>query len=85
MNRVLYFTINSLFIHIFLFSCKTKSEYIVPVADSFSVSLSNGYGTANYKAGDTVHIWSRATALNETFDYWSGDNSILNGKNDALS
>ena len=70
-----------------MFSCKTKSEDIIPapVADSFRVSVSNGYGAANFKAGDTVHIWSRATAANETFDYCSGDNSILNGKNELHS
>jgi hypothetical protein len=73
------------FIQIFLFSCKTKSEVNLPIADSFNVSLSIGYGTTNFKAGDTIHIWSRATAANETFDYWSGDNSILNGKNELHS
>ncbi len=84
MKRLLYFIMYVTLIQSVMFSCKTKSEDIIPapVADSFRVSVSNGYGAANFKAGDTVHIWSRATATNETFDYWSGDSSILNGKNE---
>ena len=33
-----------------------------------------------YKIGDTVHVWSRASATNETFDYWSGDTTNINNE-----
>ena len=50
---------------------------IVPVVDSFTVSISNGYGTGKYKIGDTVDIFSIAYGDNQQFDKWSGDVSLL--------
>ena len=62
-------------------SCtKTSDSYtaIVPITDSFTVSVSGGYGAGKYKTGDTVHIFSVAYASNQLFDKWSGDISYLN-------
>ncbi len=50
---------------------------IVPVVDSFTVSVSNGYGAGKYKTGDTVDIFSIAYGDNQQFDKWSGDVSLL--------
>ena len=50
----------------------------VPVVDSFTVTVSNGYGTSQSKVGDTVHIFSIACADNQQFDKWIGEVSLLN-------
>ena len=65
------------------FSCTRSSVAPVPVgnpADSFKVTVTNGYGSGIYKTGDTVHVWSRECAANETFDMWSGDTSFINNE-----
>jgi hypothetical protein len=53
------------------------------VSDSATVTITNGYGSGKYKAGDTVHIFSVAYADNQLFDTWSGaDINLLNGKDE---
>jgi hypothetical protein len=61
-------------------SCKKTNDTLDPVVttDSFTVSVSNGYGSGKYKIGDTVHIWSKEFGSNQLFDSWTGDNSLLN-------
>jgi len=51
---------------------------ITPTVDSFTVSVTNGYGAGKYKVGDTVDIFSIAYGDNQQFDKWSGDISLLN-------
>jgi len=46
-------------------------------SDSATVTVVNGYGSGNYKVGDTVDIWSVAIPSNNVFDSWSGYNSLL--------
>ena len=54
-----------------------------PVTDSFTVTVMNGYGGGRYKTGDTVHLFSVATAANQLFNAWSGtDIALLNGKDE---
>jgi hypothetical protein len=54
-----------------------------PTTDSFTVSVSNGYGAGKYKTGDTVHIFSIAYTSSQLFDTWSSsDASLLNGKDE---
>jgi hypothetical protein len=36
------------------------------------VTVINGYGSGQYKAGDTVHIWAEHLADNVVFDKWEG-------------
>ena len=64
------------------FSCKkSSSDTTVPpvTADSFRVSVNNGYGGGKYKIGDTVHIFSIAYTDNQAFDKWSSsDAGLLN-------
>ena len=71
-----------LFISIISFiSCnKSSTDPITPIVtiDSFTVTVSNGYGTGKYKTGDTVDLFSIAYADNQLFDKWSGDISLLN-------
>ncbi len=63
------------------FACKKSSTDtltpIVPVVDSFTVSVNNGYGAGKYKVGDTVDIFSVAYGDNQQFDKWTGDASLL--------
>lgn len=46
-------------------------------AQSFTLAVTNGYGSGSYHTGDTVHIWSAEYDSASTFDYWSGDVSLL--------
>lgn len=70
-----------LFLTMFIVCCKKSTDPLVilpPVADSFVVSVNNGYGSGTYKKGDTVHIWSKEPIATEIFDTWTGDNTLLN-------
>ena len=48
-------------------------------SQTYSVTVTNGYGSGVYNVGDTVNIWSVAYDTTQTFDYWSGDSSFLAG------
>lgn len=64
----------------FFTSCKRHSINPNPNpnnTDSFTVTVNNGYGSGNYKVGDTVHIFSNAWTANQLFGEWSGDISLL--------
>lgn len=65
-----------------LFACnKASTDPLTPVnptVDSFTVTVTNGYGAGKYKAGDTVDIFSIAYGDNQQFDKWSGNVSFLN-------
>lgn len=54
-----------------------------PATDSFTVSVSNGYGAGKYITVDTVHIFSIAHSTNQLFNTWnSTDVSLLNEKDE---
>ena len=67
-------------------SCKKNADAVpvsqnpppVTTLDSFAVTVINGYGSARYKTGDTVHIFSVAYTDTQLFDKWTGDISLLN-------
>lgn len=63
-----------------LVSCNKSgtASIITPVVDSFTVSVTNGYGSGTYKSGDTVHVWSNGVSASQLFDTWTGDVSLLN-------
>ncbi len=71
-----------IFLAFALFACNKSSTDtltpITPTVDSFTVTVTNGYGAGKYKVGDTVHIFSIAYGDNQQFDKWSGDISFLN-------
>lgn len=72
---------------VILLSCKKESGTgggnPPATTDSFTVTVSNGYGGGKYKAGDTVHIFSAAYSSTQLFDTWtSSDASLLNGKDE---
>lgn len=46
-------------------------------AQSFNLTVENGYGSGMYNAGDTVHIWSQEWSAAGTFSHWSGDTMFL--------
>jgi hypothetical protein len=74
------------YLFIFITACcfisckKTSTAPLVPLpTDSFTVTVSNGYGAGKYKMGDTVHIFSIAYTDNQSFDKWAGsDVTLLN-------
>ncbi len=73
-------TLSFVFILALLTSCKKSgdSQIVLPVSDSFNVTVNNGYGSGKYKAGDTVHVFSAGYSDNQVFDKWSGGISVLN-------
>ncbi|HLA58860.1 MAG TPA: hypothetical protein VK622_08870 [Puia sp.] len=46
-------------------------------SDSATVTVINGYGSGQYRVGDTVDIWSNAIAADSVFNEWTGDNNLL--------
>ena len=73
------------FLFIFFIACKKESATVIPPApsDSAFVTVNNGYGSGQYKFGDTVHIFSVAYTDNELFNTWAGaDAGLLNGKDE---
>jgi poly(3-hydroxybutyrate) depolymerase len=65
---------------IFLAGCSKQSRPATAGAttDSVTVTVINGYGSGQYKVGDTVDIWSNAIAPDSVFNEWTGDNNLLN-------
>ncbi len=64
-----------------LASCQKADSTAItlPIAyDSFAVVVNNGYGSGNYKTGDTVHVFSANYTDAQVFNTWSGDISLLN-------
>lgn len=47
------------------------------VAQTYSLTVNGGYGSGNYQAGDTVHIWCKEYDTTQTFSNWTGDVSFL--------
>ena len=54
-------------------------QYSGVIGQTYSVTVTNGYGSGVFHAGDTVNVWSTAYDTTKTFDYWSGDSSFLAG------
>lgn len=83
-------TVYSLILGMLIFTmsaCKKETNHTpttpTGTTDSFLVTVVNGYGSGMYKAGDTVHIFSKELAENQLFDGWSStDISLLNGSNE---
>ena len=46
-------------------------------AQTFNLTVNNGYGSGNYRAGDTVHVWSKEIPANSVFDKWTGNTGNL--------
>jgi len=42
-------------------------------AQTFNLAVNNGYGSGNYAASDTVHVWCEAIPDDAVFAQWSGD------------
>lgn len=51
-------------------------------SQTFSLTVMNGYGSGNYQAGDTVHIWSVAYDTTKNFAEWTGDTQYLERPNE---
>jgi len=46
-------------------------------AQTYTLTVNNGYGSGNYSAGDTVNIWAKEFPTNTVYDKWTGDISNL--------
>jgi hypothetical protein len=46
-------------------------------AQTFNLTVTNGYGSGTYAASDTVHVWCEAIPENAVFAQWSGDIATL--------
>lgn len=51
-------------------------------AQTFQLSVANGYGSGSYQAGDTVHLWSKAYDNTQTFSKWIGNTQYLENPNE---
>ena len=47
------------------------------VAQTFILTVNNGYGSGAYQTGDTVNVWSMAYDSTQTFEKWTGDTLFL--------
>ncbi len=47
-----------------------------------TVTIVDGYIGGTFLAGDTVHVWAREMAPDETFSHWEGDVDVLRSKED---
>ena len=54
-----------------------SKDNIVTPAQTFNLTVNNGYGSGTYQVGETVHIWSVAYDSTQTFGEWTGDISFL--------
>ena len=54
-----------------------SKDNIVTPAQTFNLTVNNGYGSGTYQVGETVHIWSVAYDSTQTFGEWIGDISFL--------
>jgi hypothetical protein len=51
-------------------------------AQTFNLTVNNGYGSGTYNAGDTVHVWSMEFDSTKVFRTWTGDTTFLNLPNE---
>jgi len=51
-------------------------------AQTFNLTVNNGYGSGTYNAGDTTHVWSIEYDSTKFFKTWSGDTSFLSLPNE---
>jgi len=70
------------FLILSIISCKKQISSPTTTITNYNVIVSNGYGSGSFKVGDSVHIWARNCLANETFNNWTIDSSILNGRNE---
>lgn len=77
--KALFTVLGMLYLSFACFSCRKQAAPAVSpaAADSFTVTVINGYGSGRYQTGDTVHIFSRALPGNQVFTGWNGDNRAL--------
>lgn len=47
--------------------------YINTFAQSFTLTINEGYGSGTYQEGDSVHIWSKAPLNLSVFTHWTGE------------
>ncbi len=63
---------------VFISGCSKKSTPPVSTSsDSATVTVVGGYGSGQYKIGDTVNIWAEAIPAGSVFGSWSGYSSLL--------
>ncbi len=60
-----------------LFLLVTSLLAVTGHAQTFNLAVNNGYGSGNYRAGDTVHVWSKEIPADAVFAQWSGDIATL--------
>jgi len=49
-------------------------------AQTYTLTVTNGYGSGNYQAGQAVHIYSKEFGVNQFFDQWTGDIASIENK-----
>lgn len=54
----------------------------ISVAQTFTLNVNGGFGSGNFQAGDTVHIWCKEYDTTQTFLNWTGDVSFMTNPNE---
>ncbi|MES2648017.1 MAG: hypothetical protein V4717_14155 [Bacteroidota bacterium] len=76
------FTLLLAAVHLTTLTSCTKKTSGNPQNATYTVTINNGYGSGVYKAGDTVHVFSKEWGANQTFDAWRGDVNSLHFGNE---
>lgn len=77
--RLRYLAAAGLWITTACYSCRKDDTPVGAVSgtDSFTVSVTGGYGGGTYREGDTVHLFSEAYGALQLFNGWTGDTDLL--------
>ncbi len=51
--------------------------FVLANAQTYTLTVNNGYGGGTYHAGDTVHVWAKEFPANTVYDKWTGDIALL--------
>ncbi|MFN8309763.1 MAG: T9SS type A sorting domain-containing protein [Chitinophagales bacterium] len=61
----------------FLLGFLVAGLHITSYAQTYQLTVNNGYGSGNYHAGDTVQVWSAALDSTKVFDRWTGNTASM--------
>jgi Secretion system C-terminal sorting domain len=61
----------------YLFTLLLMLYALMAFAQTYQLTINNGYGAGQYAVGDTVHIWAKEWDSSNTFRRWAGQTSSL--------
>ena len=52
---------------------RCETPLTIAQAQTYTLTVQNGFGSGTYKAGDSVFVWANPNARGTVFDKWTGD------------